>query len=106
VALLHGEEPLRTNCVFSRGFGITSDVARDPHLRVYPVGRNVWWLPRATRTRDSPAAKGRPLAAATGELKVLVARRAQLASKHSLQPDKLAGGVAQATIHMPPTFTA
>jgi hypothetical protein len=52
--------------------------------------------PRAMRTRDSPAAKGRPLAAGTGALKMLGARRAVLASKPSLQPGELAGGVAQA----------
>jgi lipid-binding SYLF domain-containing protein len=37
---------------------------------------------------------------------VLGARRAVLASKHSLQPDELAGGVAQATIHVQPIFNA
>jgi hypothetical protein len=61
---------------------------------------------RTTRTRDSPAAKGRPLAAGTAERKVLGARRAVLASKHSLQPGELAGGVAQATTHVQPIFTA
>jgi hypothetical protein len=60
---------------------------------------------RAKRTRDWSAAKGRPLAAGTGELQVLRARRAVLASKHALQPDKLAGGVAQATTHLQPIFT-
>jgi hypothetical protein len=43
---------------------------------------------------------GRPLAADIGEPKVLGARRAALASKPSLQPGKLAGGVAQATPRM------
>jgi hypothetical protein len=33
-------------------------------------------------------------------------RRAVLASKPSLQPGKLAGGVAQATIHVQPIFNA
>jgi hypothetical protein len=54
---------------------------------------------RATRARDWLAAKCRPLAAGTGERKVFGARRAVLASKPSLQPGELAGGVAQATIH-------
>jgi hypothetical protein len=35
---------------------------------------------------------------------MLGVRRAVLASKHSLQPGKLAGGVAQATIHVQPIF--
>jgi hypothetical protein len=43
--------------------------------------------------------------AGTGERKVLKVRRAVLASKHSLQPGKLAGGVAQATIHVQSIFT-
>jgi hypothetical protein len=57
----------------------------------------------ATRTRDWPAAKGRPGAADAGDRKVLGARRAVLASKHSLQPGELAGGVAQATIYVQPS---
>jgi hypothetical protein len=61
---------------------------------------------RSTRTCDSPAAKCRPFAAGTGERKMLGVRRAVLASKHSLQPDKLAGGVAQATTHVQPIFNA
>jgi hypothetical protein len=40
-----------------------------------------------------------------GELQVFRARRAVLATKHSLQPDKLAGGVAQATTHVQRSFT-
>jgi hypothetical protein len=61
---------------------------------------------RLTRTRDWPVAKGRPFAAGTGDLQAPVARRTVLAAKHSLQPDKLAGGVAQATTHAQPIFTA
>jgi hypothetical protein len=57
-------------------------------------------------TRDWLAAKGRPFEAGTGERKVLGVRRAVLASKPSLQPGKLAGGVAQATTHVQPIFNA
>jgi hypothetical protein len=49
---------------------------------------------------------GRPLEAGTGERKVLGARRAVLATKHSLQPGELGGGVSQWTIHVQPIFTA
>jgi hypothetical protein len=49
---------------------------------------------------------GRPFEAGTGERKMLGARRAPLASKPSLQPGKLAGGVAQATIHVQTIFNA
>jgi hypothetical protein len=60
----------------------------------------------ATRTRDWPASKGRPFEAGTGERKVFGARLAALASKPSLQPGKLAGGVAQATTHVQTIFNA
>jgi hypothetical protein len=47
---------------------------------------------------------GRPLAAGTGERKVRGVRHAVLASKPSLQPDKLAGGVRHAVLASKPSL--